>query len=593
MRIAIAQIDSVVGDFVGNADKIVAYAERAAASLSADFIAFPELALCGYPPMDLLDQDSFAEGSIRALRSLQKRLPPEVAVGVGYVGRNPLASGKPLVNAYGILLDGRVAFEQEKTLLPTYDVFDEARYFEPAAERRIFRWKGERIGVAVCEDLWWETEPTPGARYAVDPVRELLDRGATLMIVPSASPYHAHKLAIRRTLAERVARRGGLPVVYVNAVGANDSLVFDGRSFVVSPAAGPAEASGDVALRGSAAAFAEDLVVWDSAAPEAVPARLAVPGADGVGAGARPAVGSAGAASPNAASPDAANELDTIEEALVAGIRGYMRKCGFKRAHLGLSGGIDSALVAYLAAKAIGSENLVCFGLPSRFSSPGSKDDARELAATLGARFEILPIEDAFTAYLATLESVFEGRPFDLAEENLQARIRGTLLMAYSNKFDSMLLTTGNKSELAMGYCTLYGDMCGALAPIGDLFKTEVFALCRRINARSAATGGGNIIPEATLTKPPSAELRPNQTDQDSLPPYEDLDAVLELYLIGNLSSAEIVERGWDAALATRIIRAVARAEYKRRQAPPVVKVSKRAFGMGRRMPIARSVHEE
>ena len=577
MRIAIAQIDSIVGDFAGNADKIATYAERAKAEGSADFVAFPELALSGYPPMDLLDQDSFAELGIRALRGLQKRLPPDLAVGVGDVGRNESASGKPLVNAYGILLDGQVAFRQEKTLLPTYDVFDEARYFEPASERELFRWQGERIGIAICEDLWWETEPTPGTRYAVDPVRELLDRGTTIMIVPSASPYHAHKLAVRRSLAERVALRGNLPVVYVNAVGANDSLVFDGRSFIVSPSRASTETKGAV-VRGEALAFAEDLIVWDSGKEDTAPVRLAGPG-------------SVHADSGSGSGPD--NELDTTEEALVAGIRGYMRKCGFKTAHLGLSGGIDSALVAYLAVKAIGAENVVCFGLPSRFSSKGSKDDARELAETLGARFVLLPIEDPFASYLETLEPVFEGRPFDLTEENLQARIRGTLLMAYSNKFGSMLLTTGNKSELAMGYCTLYGDMCGALAVIGDLFKTEVFALCRRINERSVIAGGKAIIPEATLTKPPSAELRPDQTDQDSLPPYEELDAILELYLIQNLSTAEIVERGWDAALAKRIIRAVARAEYKRRQAPPVLKVSQRAFGMGRRMPIARVVHEE
>jgi NAD+ synthase (glutamine-hydrolysing) len=571
MRIAIAQIDSIVGDFGGNAEKIVAYAGRAGTEGKADLVVFPELALCGYPPMDLLDQESFVEGSIRSLRSLQKKLPPELAVGVGYVGRNPLASGKPLVNAYGILLNGEVAFVQEKTLLPTYDVFDEARYFEPAAERKVFRWKEERIGIAVCEDLWWETEPTPGARYGVDPVLELLDRGATVMLVPSASPYYAHKFAVRRSLADKVARRGDLPVIYVNAVGANDSLVFDGRSFVVSPGAN----GGETETRGTARAFAEDLVVWDTASPDSHFARFAPSGSD-----------------ENSSVPSE-NELDTIEEALILGIRGYMRKCGFTHAHLGLSGGIDSALVAYLAVKAIGAENVVCFGLPSRFSSQGSVDDAAELAKNLGARYALLPIEGAFEAYLETLKDVFEGRPFDLAEENLQARIRGTLLMAYSNKFDSMLLTTGNKSELAMGYCTLYGDMSGALAPIGDLFKTEVFSLCGRINERSVAATGKPVIPVATLTKPPSAELRPNQTDQDSLPPYETLDAVLELYLIKNLSSAEIVERGWDAALAKRVIRAVARAEYKRRQAPPVVKVSPRAFGMGRRMPIARVVHEE
>lgn len=557
MRISIAQIDSVIGDFAGNARKIADYARRAAAA-GADLVAFPELAVCGYPPMDLLDQKSFAEECEAALRGLQKSLPPDVAVGLGYVAPCPRQGGKGLVNAYGFLVGGEVAFVQEKTLLPTYDVFDEARYFEPAAERRVFAFRGEKIGVAVCEDFWRESQAAP--RYAADPVRDLLDRGATLLLVPSASPYYQGKLAQRRELAEKAARRGGVPVVYVNAVGANDSLVFDGRSFVA--AGGPA---GDVTVRAAAAAFREDLVAWDSALPAA-----------------------AGPALPE----NAENELDVLEEALVLGIRGYMAKCGFKQAHLGLSGGIDSALVAYLAVRAVGPENVACFALPSRFSSGHSLSDARDLAATLGTRFEVLSIEKAFDAYLSTLETVFAGRPFDLAEENLQARIRGTLLMAYSNKFGSMLLTTGNKSELAMGYCTLYGDMSGAIAPIGDLLKTEVFALCRRINERSRASGGGAIIPESTISKPPSAELRPDQKDEDSLPPYDVLDAVLRLYLIDNLSAARIVALGWEKGLVTRVVRAVAGSEYKRRQAPPVVKVSPRAFGMGRRMPIARKVHE-
>ncbi|HON13362.1 MAG TPA: NAD+ synthase [Treponema sp.] len=559
MRIAIAQIDSVIGDFDGNIKKVLSFTLQAK-ERGADLVLFPELALCGYPPMDLLDQDSFTEGSIRALRLLQRQIPEGIAVGAGYVSRNRSGKGKLLSNNYGIIQNGQVLFEQEKTLLPTYDVFDEARYFESAEKRRIFEFQGKRLGIAICEDMWKES--TTATHYSVDPVRELLDRGANVLIVPSASPYYAHKLEQRLLLAEKISHRGAVPIVYINAVGANDSIIFDGRSFVLEP--------GDKTpqLTLMAEGFKEDLVIWDT---------------EGVHQSDKPV---------KLGPVDAAEELDTIEKALVLGIRGYMQKCGFKRAHVGLSGGIDSALVAYLAVQAIGPEQVLCFGLPSRFSSQGSKDDARELARNLGCRYELLPIEPAFEAYLSTLEPVFAGRPFDLAEENLQARIRGTLLMAYSNKFDSMLLTTGNKSELAMGYCTLYGDMAGALAPIGDLFKMEVFALCRRINQRELEAGRRAIIPEAILTKPPSAELRPNQTDQDSLPPYEELDQVLNLYLLGNLSKNEIVQQGWSEELVSRIIKTVARAEYKRRQAPPVLKVSQRAFGMGRRMPIARSIYE-
>ncbi|MDR2629615.1 MAG: NAD+ synthase, partial [Spirochaetaceae bacterium] len=537
MRISIAQINSTIGDFSGNREKILDFSKRAEGE-RADLALFPELAISGYPPMDLLDQDYFVEMNIRTLRILQRQLPPDLAVGVGYVGRNPDSVGKALVNMYGIILGGRLVFEQVKTLLPTYDVFDEARNFESARKWSVFEWKGERIGVAICEDVWRETE-TPGTAYMKDPVRQLLDQGISLLCVPSASPYVAGKLKVRRTLAERISRRGNIPLVYINAVGANDSIIFDGRSFIVAP--DPAGSGESCSLRENARAFEEELLTWDSTAPAPIPAALS-------------------AAAPLYGTFLTGEELDVLEDALVLGIRDYMKKCGFSRAHLGLSGGIDSALVAYLAVKAVGKDQVVCFSMPSRFSSPGSRDDAADLADNLGIRLHILPIEPVFTSFLSSLEEVFENRPFDLAEENLQARIRGTLLMAYSNKFGSMLLTTGNKSELAMGYCTLYGDMAGALAPIGDLFKTEVFALCRRINAR----GERPIIPEAIIAKPPSAELRPNQKDEDSLPPYEELDAILRLYLFDNLDSAEIVKQGWDRELTGRIIRTVARAEFKR-----------------------------
>jgi NAD+ synthase (glutamine-hydrolysing) len=577
MRIAIAQINSTIGDFTGNQRKILDFTRRAVQQ-GADLVLFPELAVCGYPPMDLLDQDRFVEMNIRTVHILQRELPPDVAVGLGFVNRNPYSRGKSLVNEYGILLNGKLAFEQIKTLLPTYDVFDEARNFEPGREWSAFEYKGERIGIAICEDVWRETD-IPGTSYDRDPVRELLDEGISLLCVPSASPYVAGKLKVRRALAERIAVRGNVPLLYINAVGANDSILFDGRSFVVAPTEEAAKSAAlkDYPVRLSAKAFEEDLVVWDSADISAA----------GIG---------AVKVEDHEADPFKVGltryELDILEEGLIMGIRDYMAKCGFKRAHLGLSGGIDSALVAYLGVKAIGADRIVCFSMPSRFSSQGSKDDAQELAENLGCRYETLPIEPVFTSFLSTLEGVFEKRPFDIAEENLQARIRGALLMAFSNKFDSMLLTTGNKSELAMGYCTLYGDMNGALGAIGDLFKTEVFALCRRINERHIAAGGKAIIPPAIIEKPPSAELRPDQKDQDSLPPYEVLDEILKLYLFNNLSKDEIAKRGWDAELAARIIRTVARSEFKRRQAPPVLKVSPRAFGMGRRMPIARSIYE-
>ncbi|MDR1058124.1 MAG: NAD+ synthase [Treponema sp.] len=571
MRIAMAQINSTIGDFSGNRERILAFARRARDEQGAELVLFPELAVCGYPPMDLLDQDRFVEMNIGTVHTLQRELPGDIAVGVGFVNRNPYSRGKNLVNVYGILLEGRLAFEQVKTLLPTYDVFDEARNFESARKWFTFDWKGERIGVAICEDEWRETD-TPGTFYMKDPVRELLNQGITMLCVPSASPYVAGKLKLRRGLAERIAKRGNIPLIYINAVGANDQIIFDGRSFVAVPSG---------ACPGSAKPFEEDLVTWDSRLPAETGGTEAAGGS-----------GASGAAGTEAGAGLSGEELDVLEAGLVLGIRDYMKKCGFSRAHLGLSGGIDSALTAYLGVRAAGKENIVCFSMPSRFSSQGSRDDAAELAKNLGCRYETLPIEPVFSAYLSTLEGIFEKRPFDIAEENLQARIRGTLLMGFSNKFNSMLLATGNKSELAMGYCTLYGDMNGALGPIGDLFKTEVFVLCKRINERSAGSGGKAIIPGAIIEKPPSAELRPNQKDEDSLPPYEVLDEILRLYLFENLSKDEIVKRGWDGELAGRIIKTAARAEFKLRQAPPVLKVSPRAFGMGRRMPIARIVYE-
>ncbi|GHU24053.1 NAD+ synthase [Spirochaetia bacterium] len=588
MRIAIAQINSTIGDFSANREKILTYSRKAKES-GADIVLFPELVVCGYPPMDLLDQDHFTEMNVQSVRLLQQTLPEEIAVGIGFVNRSPYADGKSLVNEYAVLFNRGVVFQQIKTLLPTYDVFDEARNFEAAREWNVFEYRGKRIAFAICEDVWRETD-IPGTTYQRDPVKELLNRGLDLLCVPSASPFVANKQQIRRKLAARIARRGNIPLVYINAVGANDSIIFDGRSFVMQP---------DQNSALECAVCKEDFAIWDSEVvlknslpeePQPDPVetdswvmleemRRMLPSL-------QPSLMTSATLLSRAEVQHASPEFDVIEAALVMGIRDYMAKCNFTRAHLGLSGGIDSALVAYLGVQAVGPENIICFSMPSRFSSRGSKDDAAELAKNLGCRYETLSIEPVFSSFLSTLDPVFQDRPFDIAEENLQARIRGTLLMAFSNKFNSMLLTTGNKSELAMGYCTLYGDMNGALSPIGDLFKTEVFALCRKINSSA------RVIPEAILTKPPSAELRPDQRDQDSLPPYEILDEILRLYLFENLSKQAICDYGFEPELISRIISTVARAEFKRRQAPPVLKVSQRAFGMGRRMPIARNVYE-
>ncbi|MDR2841632.1 MAG: NAD+ synthase [Spirochaetaceae bacterium] len=582
MKISIAQIDSVIGDFTGNADKIINFSRKAAEN-KAELVLFPELAICGYPPMDLLDQDIFVEKNIRTLRLLQQKLDHGIAVGVGYVNRNVQVQGKALVNAYGFILDGELVFEQTKTLLPTYDVFDEARNFEPAREWKIFPYKGERIGVAICEDVWRETE-TPGTKYCEDPVRRLLDRGASILAVPSASPFFSFKHKTRLKLTKRICERGGTSLIYINSVGANDSIIFDGRSFFMSPGGSLTQAAAfeedivTVELKGGAQSFSNA-----TCSVNLQPESTLLPPASAP---------QAGLPLPPLLISGEPGELDILEQALILGIRSYMQKCGFKKAHLGLSGGIDSALAAYLAVRASGAENIVCISMPSRFSSQGSKDDAAELAANLGCRYETIPIEPVYSAFLDSLHDVFENRPFDIAEENLQARIRGTLLMGFSNKWNSMQITTGNKSELAMGYCTLYGDMNGALGPIGDLFKTEVFALCRRINENAVRIQGKPVIPPAILEKPPSAELRPNQKDQDSLPEYAILDEILSLYLFNNLSADEIAERGFSRELAASIIKTCARAEFKRRQAPPVLKVSPRAFGMGRRMPIARSLYE-
>lgn len=559
MKITLVQMNPVIGDFSGNAKSIVEYASGRAASKSAEsLVVFPELCICGYPPMDLLDQEAFIEGNLSTLRWLQKALPPGIAVAVGYVDRNRSGSGRALVNAYSVIENGRIVFTQNKTLLPTYDVFDEARYFEPAENRKIYVTKYARIGFAICEDFWWEAPPSPDFKYPVDPVKELLDEGLDVLIVPSASPFVSGKLDTRLRLARSRAREGHIPVLYCNAVGANDSLVFDGRSFAVGP-------------DGSTLAMCG----WDEEILAVDTGLMAV---------------DAGMKRPAAVAAD--DRIAEIRQALVTGIRDYMKKSGFTTACLGLSGGIDSAIVAVLAAEALGSHNVTCIAMPSRFSSTGSIEDSVELCRRVGLRLERLPIEGPFTAYLDLLSVPFAGRPFDLAEENLQARIRGALLMAWSNKFNALLLTTGNKSEIAAGYCTMYGDMCGALAPIGDVYKTDVYALARFLNAEAAAAGKPEPIPLPIIEKAPSAELRHDQKDQDSLPEYGLLDAILAMYIEGNATFEKIVAAGYDAETVRKVLNLAAKSEYKRRQAAPVIKVTKRAFGVGRRLPLARFIHE-
>jgi len=545
VKVAIGQINPAIGDFSGNAAKILDYVTKAERG-GADVIVFPEMCVCGYPPMDLLDHVSFVEANLKTLRLIQQRSPKGIGIVLGYVDKNRTSAGKPLVNAVSLIRNGEVLLTQTKSLLPTYDVFDEARYFEPADRRRVSAFKGEQIGIAICEDIWWEAEQPAALHYPVDPVKELLDQGATVIFSPSASPFYSGKLDVRLRLLSSIGKSSGVPVVYVNMVGGNDSLIFDGRSLVTS-------AEGDLNFLG--AGFEEQLAFVDT---KSLKSKIALE----------------------------VNRYEELEQALVLGIRDYLDKCGFKRVHVGLSGGIDSSVVAVLATKAVGSENVTVFALPSRYSSEGSRDDAQTLAENLGIQLHSLSIEEMFRAGLETLAPVFGDKPLDVTEENLQARIRGLLLMAFSNKFHSLLLATGNKSELATGYCTLYGDMCGVLAVIGDLFKTEVYALARSLNREK------QVIPESVLTKVPSAELRPDQTDQDSLPPYDLLDQILEQYLLQNKTFEEITALGYKADLVKSVLNMVGKAEFKRRQAPPVLKVSPRAFGTGRRIPIARTIHE-
>jgi NAD+ synthase (glutamine-hydrolysing) len=541
VKIALGQINPTVGDFSGNASKIVDFSRRAEAA-GAGLILFPELSVCGYPPRDLVERPTFVVRN----RETVERIAAEtrgIPVICGLVTAAHSDAGKAAMNSAAWLIDGKVAFIQSKMLLPTYDVFDEMRNFAPAKSQELFPFCGNRMALTICEDAWNDKRFWQKRLYTVDPVESLIQAGGNFVLNISASPFWIGKREIRRDMLASIARQHKVPVVLVNQVGGNDSLVFDGSSLVLNR-------EGQVIAQGRS--FEEDLIYFDSQSLQ------------------------------GEMHEQIAGDEASAYSALVLGTRDYMHKCGFQKAIIGLSGGIDSALTAVVAADAVGPENVIGVGMPGPYSSPGSVDDARALAKNLGIRFELLSINPAYEAYRQILREVFSGTKEDVTEENIQSRARGALLMALSNKFGAIVLSTGNKSELGVGYCTLYGDMVGGLAVISDVPKTLVYRLSEYVNSRRA------VIPRATLEKPPSAELRPDQKDSDSLPPYDVLDAVLEDYVEDSLPADRIAaNRGFDIEVVRRVIRMVDRAEYKRQQAAPGLKISPKAFGYGRRLPIA------
>jgi NAD+ synthase (glutamine-hydrolysing) len=541
MKIALAQFNPTVGDFEGNRKRILELAREAQGG-GAEIAVFSELCLCGYPPQDLIERPSFVERNQQELICLAREIPlPSL---VGFVGKAQDDAGKPVANSAALIAPGKILFEQRKMLLPTYDVFDETRYFQPAHTQFPFPLGAEVLGITICEDSWNDKNFWPERLYDRDPVAELVGKGSSIILNLSSSPYTLGKRGLRQDMLGAVARERGVAVVYVNQVGGNDSLIFDGSSVAFT-------SDGHVGAR--AKSFEEDLIFFDSVT--------------GVG-DIRPAMD---------------DEFEAAYRALVIGTRDYVRKCGFQKVVVGLSGGIDSALVAVIAAAALGPRNVTGVSMPGPYSSLGSVREAQELAKNLDIEIITLPISETFESYRRVLASTFEGKPEDVAEENLQARIRGNLLMALSNKFGSLVLSTGNKSELAVGYCTLYGDMAGGLAVISDVPKTMVYELANFVNRNK------EIIPKQTLTKPPSAELRPNQTDQDTLQPYEDLDRILKAYVEDLYSPEEIAEQ---CLLPLDLVRQVAlqvdRSEYKRKQGPPGLKLTSKAFSVGRRFPLAQ-----
>jgi NAD+ synthetase len=544
VKIALAQINTTVGDFAGNGQKIVDSMRHAQAA-GAELVVFPELTTTGYPPRDLLLKKGFVAKNLELLHRLAALSGP-TAMLVGFVGENNNTPGREVTNEAALLQNGRIVATRVKSLLPTYDVFDEDRYFEPASRNEPVTIGRHHCGVTICEDIWNDEDFWPQRRYQANPVAHLIAAGANHIFNISASPWNVGKEKVRFEMLASLARKAKRPVVLCNLVGGNDELVFDGESLAFNGA-------GELIAKGKS--FAEDFILFDT--ENAAPIH-----------------------------PAPVTDEENVYKALVLGLRDYFHKCGFRSAVLGLSGGIDSAVVACLAAAALGAEHVHGVSLPSQFSSQSSLDDARLLAERLGIRYDVIPIQPCFESAQRQLHPAFEGRPEDTTEENLQARLRGVLLMALSNKFGSLLLTTGNKSELAVGYCTLYGDMCGGLAVISDVPKTMVYRLAHWINHES------EVIPLSSITKAPSAELRPNQTDQDTLPPYEILDAILDHYVVQGRGLREILKMGFSEDAVRKVIRLIDTNEYKRRQAAPGLKVTSKAFGVGRRFPIAQRYSE-
>ncbi|NEQ19006.1 MAG: NAD+ synthase [Microcoleus sp. SIO2G3] len=558
MKLAIAQLNPTIGDLTGNAQQILE-AANLAANQEARLLLTPEISLCGYPPRDLLLNPALVEAMATTLQQLAEQLPPSLAVLVGTVTPNPnahVAGGKPLFNSIALLEQGRVQQIFHKRLLPTYDVFDDNRYFEPGLQANSFTLDGVRIGVTICEDLWNDEEFWGKRNYAVNPIADLAHEGVDIIVNLSGSPYSAGKQQLRESMLRHGAVRYQQPIAYANQVGGNDDLLFDGNSVAFNR-------TGEIVCR--ARAFETDLVIleFDEQERDLLQTTIA---------------------------PAPASLDEEIWSALVLGVRDYTRKCRFSKVVMGLSGGIDSALVAAIASAALGRENVLGVLMPSPYSSDHSVKDALALATNLGIKTHTLPIGELMQGYDHTLESLFAGTEFGIAEENIQSRIRGNLLMAIANKFGYLLLSTGNKSEMAVGYCTLYGDMNGGLAVIADVPKTRVYSLCKWLNTSGVGKIHPNqqeIIPSNILTKPPSAELKPGQVDQDSLPSYDVLDDILHRLIHNHQAPTQIIEAGHDPSIVNKVVRLVASAEFKRRQAPPGLKVTDRAFGTGWRMPIA------